>query len=72
MDTTLHFLRLGREYELTGDINIKRGGGLLEIHGAPTMMHKAAVSYYPSYVGNQCHTAIDGGIPRKGHYGVCL
>ena len=60
----LHFLRLGREYELTGDINIKREADYwrsVEL----TMMHKAAVSYYPSYVEIQAIHAIDGSIPAK-------
>ena len=45
----LHFLRLGREYELTGDLKIKREADYwraIEL----SMMEKAAVSYYPSYV----------------------
>ena len=42
----LHFLRLGREYELTGDINIKREADYWKSVEL-TMMYKAAVSYYP-------------------------
>ena len=45
----LHFLRLGREYALTGDIEIKREADYWKSVEL-TMMHKAAVSYYPSYV----------------------
>ena len=48
----LHFLRLGREYELTGDIKIKREADYwraIEL----SMMQKASVSYYPSYIEEQ-------------------
>lgn len=54
----LHFLRLGREYELTGDINIKREADYwraIEL----SMMRKAAISYYPSYVEINAIHAID-------------
>ena len=60
----LHFLRLGREYELTGDINIKREADYWKSVEL-TMMHKAAVSYYPSYVEINAIHAIDGSIPAK-------
>ncbi len=45
----LHFLRLGREYELTGDLKIKREADYWKAIEL-SMMEKAAVSYYPSYV----------------------
>ena len=60
----LHFLRLGREYELTGDINIKREADYWKSVEL-TMMHKAAVSYYPSYVEINAIHAIDGSIPQR-------
>ena len=60
----LHFLRLGREYELTGDINVKREADYWKSVEL-TMMHKAAVSYYPSYVEINAIHAIDGSIPAK-------
>ncbi len=60
----LHFLRLGREYELTGDINIKREADYWKSVEL-TMMHKAAVSYYPSSVEINAIHAIDGSIPAK-------
>ena len=60
----LHFLRLGREYELTGDIHIKREADYWKSVEL-TMMHKAAVSYYPSYVEINAIHAIDGSIHAK-------
>ena len=60
----LHFLRLGREYELTGDINIKREADYwraIEL----SMMRKAAISYYPSYVEINAIHAIDPEIKAK-------
>lgn len=60
----LHFLRLGREYQLTGDLNIKREADYwksVEI----TMMQKAAVSYYPSDVEVKAIHQLDGSIPVK-------
>lgn len=60
----LHFLRLGREYELTGDIEIKREADYwksIEL----TQMQKSAVSYYPSYVEIDAIHAIDGSIRAK-------
>ena len=60
----LHFLRLGREYELTGDISIKREADYWKSVEL-TMMHKAAISYYPSYVEINAIHAIDGSIPAK-------
>ena len=60
----LHFLRLGREYELTGDINIKREADYWKSVEL-TMMYKAAVSYYPSNVEVEAIHAIDAGIRAK-------
>lgn len=60
----LHFLRLGREYGLTGDINIKREADYWKSVEL-TMMHKAAVSYYPSYVEVDAIRKIDGSIHAK-------
>ena len=60
----LHFLRLGREYELTGDIKIKREADYwraIEL----SMMQKAAVSYYPSYIEEQAIHKINPEIPVK-------
>lgn len=60
----LHFLRLGREYELTGDINVKREADYWKSVEL-TMMYKAAVSYYPSNVEVEAIHAIDAGIRVK-------
>lgn len=60
----LHFLRLGREYELDGDIKIKREADYwraIEL----SMMQKAAVSYYPSYIEEQAIHKINPEIPVK-------
>ena len=60
----LHFLRLSREYELTGDISVKREADYwrsVEL----TMMYKAAISYYPSSVEVNAIHAIDASIPVK-------
>ena len=60
----LHFLRLGREYELTGDIEIKREADYWKSMEL-TMMYKAAVSYFPSYVEIDVIHSIDAGIRAK-------
>lgn len=60
----LHFLRLGREYELTGDIDIKREADYWKSVEL-TMMYKAAISYYPSYVEVNAIHAIDASIKAK-------
>ena len=56
---------LGREYELTGDINIKREADYwraIEL----SMMRKAAISYYPSYVEiNAIHAQLNRSIKAK-------
>ena len=60
----LHFLRLGREYELTGDIDIKREADYWKAIEL-SMMRKAAISYYPSYVEIDAIHAIDPEIKAK-------
>ena len=60
----LHFLRLGREYELTGDIDIKREADYWKAIEL-SMMRKAAISYYPSYVEINAIHAIDRSIKAK-------
>lgn len=60
----LHFLRLGREYKLTGDLNIKREADYWK-SVEMTMMEKAAVSYYPSQVEAEAIHELDGRIPVK-------
>lgn len=60
----LHFLRLGREYELTGDIDIKREADYWKAIEL-SMMRKAAISYYPSYVEINAIHAIDRSINAK-------
>lgn len=60
----LHFLREGREYQLTGDPKKKEEAEYwksLELR----LMKKAAVSYYPSYVERDAIHAIDPSIPVK-------
>lgn len=60
----LHFLREGREYELTGDPEKKESSEYwrsVEL----SLMYKAAVSYYPSYVERDAIKAIDEDIPVK-------
>lgn len=60
----LHFLRLGREYELTGDLKVKREADYWKSVEL-TMMYKASVSYYPSYVEVDAVHAIDASIRVK-------
>lgn len=60
----LHFLRLGREYALTGDISIKREADYWKAIEL-SMMRKAAISYYPSYVEVDAIHKIDPEIPVK-------
>lgn len=60
----LHFLRLGREYALTGDIQIKRESDYwkgVEL----TQMQKADMTYYPSQVEIEAIHAIDPAIKAK-------
>ncbi len=60
----LHFLRLGREYQLTGDIEQKREADYWKSMEL-TMMYKAAVSYYPSTVEVEVIRSIDASIRVK-------
>ena len=60
----LHFWRLGREYELTGDLAVKREADYWKSVEL-TMMYKASVSYYPSYVEVDAVHAIDASIRVK-------
>lgn len=60
----LHFLREFREYELTLDVQKKRESDYwksIEL----SLMHKAAVSYYPSHVEKDAIHAIDETVPVK-------
>ena len=60
----LHFLREGREYELTGDPDRHQAAAYwrsVEL----SLMYKAAVSYYPSYVERDAIKAVDEEIPVK-------
>lgn len=60
----LHFLREFREYELTGDVAKKRESDYWKSIEF-TLMHKAAVSYYPSHVEEEAIHAIDDTVNVK-------
>ncbi len=60
----LHFLREGREYELTGNIE-KRQSAAYWRSVEMSLMYKAAVSYYPSFVEKNAIKAVDADIPVK-------
>lgn len=60
----LHFLREGREYQLTGDPK-KREASEYWRSVELRLMRKAAVSYYPSYVEREAIHQIDPSIPVK-------
>ena len=60
----LHFLREYREYELTGDIQKKRESDYWKSIEF-SLMEKAAVSYYPSYVEEEAIHAVKPEIPVK-------
>ena len=60
----LHFLREGREYELTGDPKKKEDAEYWKAVEL-SLMEKAAVSYYPSYVERDAIKAIDPAIAVK-------
>lgn len=60
----LHFLREYREYELTGDIQKKRDSDYWKSIEF-SLMEKAAVSYYPSYVEEEAIHAVKPEIPVK-------
>ena len=60
----LHYLRLYREYELSGDTKIRRESAYwksVEI----TLMHRVAISYYPSQVEIDAIHSVDPTIPAK-------
>lgn len=60
----LHFLREGREYQLTGDPK-KREDSQYWKSVELSLMGKAAVSYYPSYIERDAIHAIDPELPVK-------
>ncbi|NBI70676.1 glycosyltransferase [Clostridiaceae bacterium] len=60
----LHFLREFREYELTGDLKKRRDSEYWKSVEF-SLMHKAAVSYYPSEVEIQAIRAADETVPVK-------
>ena len=60
----LHFLRERREYELTGDIQKKRESDYWKSIEF-TLMYKAAISYYPSYVERDAIHEVDQSIRVK-------
>ncbi len=60
----LHFLREGREYALTGDPKLREEARYWK-SVEMSLMYKAAVSYYPSYVERDAILAEDGRIPVK-------
>ena len=60
----LHFLREGREYELTGDPKRRQAAAYWR-SVEMSLMYKAAVSYYPSYIERDAIKAVDEDIPVK-------
>lgn len=60
----LHFLRMSREYELTGDKKLKSD---LEFWREKEfeIMKKADMSYYPSYIEEEAIHKVDASIPVK-------
>ncbi len=60
----LHFLREGREYQLTGDLK-KREEAEYWKSIELSLMNKAAISYYPSYVERDAIRALDPTIEVK-------
>lgn len=60
----LHFLRERREYELTGDIQKKRESDYWKSVEF-TLMYKADISYYPSYIERDAIHQIDQSIRVK-------
>lgn len=60
----LHFLREGREYALTGDVERRQAAEYwksIEI----SLMYKANMSYYPSYIERDAIKDVDEDIPVK-------
>ena len=60
----LHFLRLSREYQLTGDLKLKREADYWKSVEL-SMMEKAAVSYYPSCVEEEAIHELNPNIAVK-------
>lgn len=60
----LHFLREGREYALTGDVE-KRDSSMYWKSIEMSLLHKADMSYYPSYVERDMLKEMDETIPVK-------
>ncbi len=60
----LHFLREGREFALTGDPNRRQAAEYWK-SVEMSLMYKAAMSYYPSYVERDAIKAEDEKIPVK-------
>lgn len=60
----LHFLRERREYELTGDRKKFQSAAYWKSVEL-SLMYKAAMSYYPSYVERDAIKAVDDEIPVK-------
>ncbi len=60
----LHFLREGREYALTGDLQRRQASEYWK-SVEMSLMYKAAVSYYPSYIERDAIKAEDEDIPVK-------
>ena len=60
----LHFLREGREFALTGDPNRRQASEYWK-SVEMSLMYKAAMSYYPSYVERDAIKAEDEKIPVK-------
>ena len=60
----LHFLREGREFALTGDPALKQSSEYWKAVET-SLMYKAAMSYYPSYIERDAIKAEDEEIPVK-------
>jgi len=60
----LHFLREGREYALTGDVERRQAAEYWKSIEM-SLMYKADVSYYPSYIERDAIKAVDEDIPVK-------
>lgn len=60
----LHFLREGREYALTGDVERRQAAEYWKSIEM-LLMYKADMSYYPSYIERDAIKAVDEDIPVK-------
>lgn len=60
----LHFLREGREYQLTGDIEKRKSAEYWKTVEL-SLMYKADMSYYPSYIERDAIGEVDEKIPVK-------